>query len=87
MYFFGQNVLLILFVPVTLSVDTWVGHSLVSTRLTRRAGLRRSRPWYELKRDIGPSPGLRGKTELFQKKMKKYPKSGSGCINPTLVIC
>ena len=51
----------------------------ITTRLTRRAGLRRSRPWYKLKRDAGPSPGLAGKTELFQKKVtKKGPKTGSG---------
>ena len=51
------------------------------TRLTRRAGLRRSLPWYEQKRDAGPSPGLRGKNGTFSEKMpKKGPKTGSGCM-------
>ena len=41
------------------------------TRLTRRAGLRRSRPWYKLKRDAGPSPGLAGKNGTFSEKSDK----------------
>ena len=41
------------------------------TRLTRRAGLRRSRPWYKLKRDAGPSPGLAGKNGTFSEKNDK----------------
>ena len=41
------------------------------TRLTRRAGLGRSRPWYELKRDAGPSPGLAGKNGTFSEKNDK----------------
>ena len=52
------------------------GPILVNTRLTRRAGLRRSRPWYELKRDAGPSPGLRGKNgTCSEKNDKKGPKT------------
>ena len=41
------------------------------TILTRRAGLRRSRPWYKLKRDAGPSPGLAGKNGTFSEKRDK----------------
>ena len=53
------------------------------TRLTRRAGLRRSRPWYELKRDTGPSPGLRGENGTFSEKVTK---TGSGGITPVGTI-
>ena len=63
------------------------GGPLNDTRLTRRAGLRRSRPWYELKRDAGPSPDLAGKNGTFSEKIiKKDPKTGSGWINPLMVI-
>ena len=55
--------------------------------MTRRAGLRRSRPWYKLKRDAGPSPGLAGKNGTFSEKMtKKGPKTGSGGIVPVGTI-
>ena len=41
------------------------------TRLAHRAGLRRSRPWYKLKRDAGPSPGLAEKNGPFSEKSDK----------------
>ena len=54
---------------------TWMTYNAKSTnlgtRLTRRAGLRRSRPWYKLKRDAGPSPGLAGKNGTFSEKSDK----------------
>ena len=57
-----------------------------STRLTRRAGLRRSRPWYKLKRDAGPSPGLAENNRTFSEKYKKGSQTGSGWITPFMVI-
>ena len=51
---------------VELRASQWVAGYI--TRLTRRAGLRRSRPWYELKRDAGPSPDLAGKNMTFSEK-------------------
>ena len=65
----------------TKNQEKWVhkGDRPPLTRLTRRAGLRRSRRWYELKRDAGPSPGLRGKNKTFSEKSdKKGPETGSG---------
>ena len=49
--------------------------------------MRRSRPWYELKRDAGPSPGLTGKNGTFSEKNdKKWSKTGSGGIVPVGAI-
>ena len=48
-----------------------LSHKHRATRLTRRAGLRRSRPWYKVKRDAGPSPGLAGKNGTFSEKNDK----------------
>ena len=55
------------------------------TRLTRRAGLRRSRPWYELKRDAGPSPGLRGKNRTFSEKSDKKGSQNGVSVYHSLV--
>ena len=57
--------------------DIWPQNHVIITRLTRRAGLRRSRHWYELKRDTGLSPGRQGKNGTFsEKKRQKGSQNG-----------
>ena len=56
----------------------------LKTRLTRRAGLRRSRPWYELKRDAGPSLGLAEKNLTFSEKSDKKESQNRVRLNGSL---